>query len=105
MKIIIAGSGQVGSHLAKLLSYESQEITLIDSNDEKIVLSKLEGIIKLIDTMQQVDTNNIEPMSHALDITQPLREDVVTEENQKNDFLKLGPESNEDYFIVPRVVE
>ena len=36
MKIIIAGSGQVGSHLAKLLSYESQEITLIDSNDEKL---------------------------------------------------------------------
>jgi len=84
------------SHLAKIN---------IDSKDEKIVLSKLEGIIKLIDTMQQVDTNNIEPMSHALDITQPLREDVVTEESQKNDFLKLGPESNEDYFIVPRVVE
>ena len=36
MKIIIAGSGEVGSHLAKLLSYESQEITLIDSNDEKL---------------------------------------------------------------------
>jgi aspartyl-tRNA(Asn)/glutamyl-tRNA(Gln) amidotransferase subunit C len=55
--------------------------------------------------MQKVNTDNIDPMSHALDITQPLREDVVTEKNQKNDFLKLGPESNEDYFIVPRVVE
>ena len=55
--------------------------------------------------MQKVNTDNIQPMSHALDITQPLREDVITEKNQKNDFLKLGPESNEDYFIVPRVVE
>ena len=81
------------SHLAKIN---------IDSKDEEIVLSKLEGIIKLI---QKVDTDNIAPMSHALDITQPLREDVVTEKNQKNDFLKLGPESNNDYFIVPRVVE
>ena len=36
MKIIIAGSGEVGSHLAKLLSYESQEITLIDSNKENL---------------------------------------------------------------------
>ena len=32
MKIIIAGAGEVGFHLAKLLSYESQEITLIDPN-------------------------------------------------------------------------
>ena len=84
------------SHLAKIN---------IDSKDEKIILSKLEGIIRLIDSMQKVNTDNIQPMSHALDITQPLREDVVTEENQKNDFLELGPESNEDYFIVPRVVE
>ena len=70
-----------------------------------VVFLKLEGIIKLIDSMQKVNTDNIDPMSHALDITQPLREDVVTEKKQKNDFLKLGPESNEDYFIVPRVVE
>jgi aspartyl-tRNA(Asn)/glutamyl-tRNA(Gln) amidotransferase subunit C len=77
----------------------------IDSKDEEIVLSKLEGIMKLIDSMQKVNTDNIEPRSHALDTTQPLREDVVSEKNQKNDFLKLGPESNEDYFIVPRVVE
>ena len=61
--------------------------------------------MKLIDSMQKVNTDNIEPMSHALDINQPLREDVVSEKNQKNDFLKLGPESNENYFIVPRVVE
>ena len=84
------------SHLAKIN---------IDSKDEEIVLSKLEGIIKLIDSMQKVNTDGIQPMSHALDITQPLRVDMVTEENQKNDFLKLGPESNENYFIVPRVVE
>ena len=77
----------------------------INSKDEEILLSKLEGIMKLIDSMKKVNTDNIEPMSHALDITQPLREDVVSEKNQKNDFLKLGPESNEDYFIVPRVVD
>jgi len=36
MKIIIAGAGEVGFHLAKLLSYESQDITLIDTNKEAI---------------------------------------------------------------------
>ena len=36
MKIIIAGAGEVGFHLAKLLSYESQEITLIDTDKESL---------------------------------------------------------------------
>ena len=36
MKIIIAGAGEVGFHLAKLLSYESQDITLIDTNKESL---------------------------------------------------------------------
>ena len=49
MKIIIAGSGQVGSHLAKLLSYESQEITLIDSNDEKLTFPNSQLDIKVIE--------------------------------------------------------
>ena len=49
MKIIIAGSGEVGSHLAKLLSYESQEITLIDSNDEKLTFPNSQLDIKVVE--------------------------------------------------------
>ncbi|GIR21426.1 MAG: hypothetical protein CM15mP36_06330 [Flavobacteriales bacterium] len=49
MKIIIAGSGQVGSHLAKLLSYESQEITLIDSNDEKLTFPNSQLDIRVVE--------------------------------------------------------
>ena len=40
MKIIIAGAGDVGFHLAKLLSYESQDIYLIDTDDEKLEYAK-----------------------------------------------------------------
>ncbi len=36
MKIIIAGAGEVGFHLAKLLSFESQDITLIDPNRDRL---------------------------------------------------------------------
>ena len=48
MNIIIAGSGEVGSHLAKLLSYESQEITLIDSNKENLSFPNSHLDIKVI---------------------------------------------------------
>ena len=48
MNIIIAGSGEVGSHLAKLLSHESQEITLIDSNKENLSFPNSHLDIKVI---------------------------------------------------------
>ena len=49
MKIIIAGSGEVGSHLAKLLSYDSKEITLIDSDDEKLSFPNNQLDIKVVE--------------------------------------------------------
>jgi trk system potassium uptake protein TrkA len=48
MKIIIAGAGEVGFHLAKLLSYESQEITLIDSKKESLIYADAHLDIKVI---------------------------------------------------------
>ncbi|MDX1773884.1 Trk system potassium transporter TrkA [Oceanihabitans sediminis] len=48
MKIIIAGAGEVGFHLAKLLSYESQEITLIDTNKDSLVYADNHLDIKVI---------------------------------------------------------
>ena len=46
-------------------------------------LTKLTGILGLIEQMQAVDTNGIVPMSHSQDVTQRLRDDVVTETNQR----------------------
>ena len=48
MKIIIAGAGEVGFHLAKLLSYESQEITLIDSKKDSLINADSHLDIKVI---------------------------------------------------------
>jgi alanine dehydrogenase len=48
MKIIIAGAGEVGFHLAKLLSYESQEITLIEPNKENLAYADNQLDIKII---------------------------------------------------------
>ena len=55
--------------------------------------------------MQEVDTDSIEPMSHALNITQPLREDKVTEKDIRDKSLSLAPHSEQSLFIVPQVIE
>jgi aspartyl-tRNA(Asn)/glutamyl-tRNA(Gln) amidotransferase subunit C len=69
------------------------------------VEKKLVGILALIEKMQEVDTDAIEPMSHALDINQPLREDEVTEKDIRDKSLSLAPHSEQSLFIVPQVIE
>ena len=77
----------------------------INENEAKKVSEKLEGILGLIDQMTEVNTDSIEPMAHALDITQPLREDKVTEVDMREKFLKLSNETDQSLFTVPRVIE
>jgi aspartyl-tRNA(Asn)/glutamyl-tRNA(Gln) amidotransferase subunit C len=77
----------------------------INKNEADKVGEKLEGILELIDQMTQVNTDGIEPMAHALDITQPLREDKVTEVDIRKKSLKLSNETDQSMFIVPRVIE
>lgn len=73
--------------------------------------SQLAGIFDLIAEMQAVDTRNIAPMSHAQDVSQRLRADVVTEGNQRELFQSLAPaykgspQVEAGLYLVPQVIE
>lgn len=68
-------------------------------------LTKLTGILGLIEQMQAVDTNDIVPMSHSQDVTQRLRDDVVTETNQRELFQSIAPAVEDGLYLVPKVIE
>lgn len=67
--------------------------------------TQLAGIFDLIAEMQAVDTRNIAPMSHAQDVSQRLREDVVTEINQRELFQSIAPQTEAGLYLVPQVIE
>lgn len=69
------------------------------------VQKKLEGIFKLIDDMQSVNTQGVEPMSHGLDMVLRLRDDVVTEKNEREKLQSNAPAAADGYFLVPKVIE
>jgi aspartyl-tRNA(Asn)/glutamyl-tRNA(Gln) amidotransferase subunit C len=79
----------------------------IEVTDAEIpsVQEKLNGILGMIAEMQSVDTTGIEPMSHALDLAQRLRPDVVTETNQRAAFQAVAPETEGGLYLVPKVIE
>jgi len=76
-------------------------------NDTEIEAARtqLSGIFELIAEMQAVDTTGIEPMSHAQDLSQRLRADVVSEDNQRELFQSIAPQVEAGLYLVPQVIE
>ncbi len=67
--------------------------------------TQLPNIIKFIEQLAEVDTETVEPLASVVDIALRLREDKVTEGNIAEDVLANAPESLEDFFAVPKVIE
>jgi aspartyl-tRNA(Asn)/glutamyl-tRNA(Gln) amidotransferase subunit C len=65
----------------------------------------LERILALVQQFAEVETDEIEPMAHPLDLEQRLRVDAVTESDQHELFQSIAPNVSDDLYVVPRVIE
>ena len=65
----------------------------------------LTSILDLVDQMAAVNTDDVEPMAHPMDASQRLREDVVTECNQREHFQSVAPATEDGLYLVPKVIE
>ena len=77
----------------------------IDEAEAQAVLAQMNDVFGLIAQMQAVDTRGVEPMSHALDVTQRLRADSVTETDQSAAFRSVAPHVEGGLYLVPKVIE
>lgn len=84
------------AHLARLAIIE---------DDIPGYAGSLSSILELVEQMDAVDTENVTPMAHPHDAYQRLREDVVTEENQREHFQKNAPAVENGLYLVPQVIE
>ncbi len=65
----------------------------------------LQEILQYIDTLSELDTEGIEPMSHALPLTNVMREDIVQPSAPADEVLVNAPAKKDSYFLVPRSFE
>ena len=77
----------------------------IDEHEARETLTHLSGIFNLIEAMQAVDTSAVEPMSHAQSVVQRLREDEVTETDQRELYQSIAPHVEAGLYLVPQVIE
>jgi len=77
----------------------------IDDHKAKKLSNDLNSIFSFIEKLNQLDTKNTEPLTSIAETTLKLRKDEIKSQNIRKDILKNSPDKNEDFFVVPKVVE
>ena len=77
----------------------------LDDDKSKKILSDLDTIIEMIDTLSSTNTENISPLYNPLEETARKFNDKIKSDNNKELFLKNAPEADENFFLVPKVVD
>lgn len=84
------------AHLARLA---------IGEEDIPAYAENLSNILTLVEQMSSVDTRGVAPMAHPFEMVQRLREDVVSEEDQREHLQQHAPAVQDGLFLVPKVIE
>ena len=77
----------------------------LSSDDALATRQQLNDIFLLIEGMKAVDTEGVEPMSHAQELVLRLRADEVTEPDLRERYQSVAPQVEQGLYLVPRVIE
>jgi aspartyl-tRNA(Asn)/glutamyl-tRNA(Gln) amidotransferase subunit C len=77
----------------------------VDDEKAKKLADDLNSIFDFIEKLNELNTDNVEPLTSVTETTLKLRTDEVKSKNIRDQILKNSPDENEDFFVVPRVVE
>ena len=86
-------------HISKL-----SRISVDEEKADKLA-GDLNSIFKFIEKLNQLKTDNIEPLTSVAETTLKLRTDEVKSKDLREQVIKNSPQDNEDYFVVPKVIE
>ena len=86
---------------------KAAHLARIAINDAKIpeYTENLSNILNLVEQMNHVDTSEITPLAHPLDLAQRLRLDEVTEENRREQYQAIAPNVEKGLYLVPKVID
>ena len=69
------------------------------------IIKKLTNTFNLIDEMNSLDLKDLEPLNNPLELNNVSRKDEENNRNQKDKFLDQSPQSDDDHFMVPKIIE
>ncbi len=90
---------EIIDHIAHLSRLE------FEGEDKKLIIQDLERIVGMMDTLQQIPTDDVEPLIFMTDEYNALREDVAEVSLSQEEVLKNAPKKDSDYFRIPKVLD
>ena len=75
------------------------------AEDEERLVRELNEILTYMEKLNELDTEGVPPMSHVLDLYNVLRADQVQQRIRREEALSRGPDADDAYFRVPRIIE
>ena len=76
----------------------------LSDSEKEAAKADMEKMLHYIDTLNELDTTGIEPMSHVFQVSNVFREDVVTNGDSREEMLANAPQRKDDSFEVPRTI-
>lgn len=77
----------------------------LSAEEETRLTEQLDNILQYMEKLGRLDTANVEPLAHAVDIVNAFREDRVTNEPQAETLLANAPDRENSFFKVPKIIE
>ena len=86
-------------HIAKLSRIS------VDDEKAKKLAGDLNSIFDFIEKLNELKTDQIKPLTSIAETSLKLRNDEIKSQNMREEIIKNSPEKNDDYFLVPKVIE
>ena len=77
----------------------------LSGDEARALRAQLNDILAMVDRMAAVDTAGVDPMAHPQEVMQRLREDTVSDAQQRDSFQEGAPQVEDGFYLVPKVIE
>ncbi len=82
-----------------------ETLSMVEIEDKETMAKDLEEIVEFVNSLNEIDTSDIDATFNTLNASTPLREDTPKNSGIINDVLQHAPKSEDNYFIVPKIIE
>lgn len=76
-----------------------------DDSEERVLAEQMSQILGYMDKLRELDTSNVEPMTHVLELSNVFRDDIVKNRMTAGEALQNAPDSDGQFFRVPKVID
>ena len=92
-------SRQEVQHVARLARLE------LTAEEETALVEHFDKVLTYMEKLEELNTDAVEPMAHAVEVPAPLREDRVTNQANTDALLQNAPDRDTNFFKVPKIIE